>query len=95
MRHVPVASGHVRSYGYEGGVLEVEFANGSRYRYHDVPAAEVGELCAARSFGTALRGRVVGRYREERVRGSDRQRAQDGALGVARAIVARRGATQA
>lgn len=67
MQRVPVVSEAVRSVGYEGGALEVEFADGDVYRYFEVPEAVYGELMLAESVGHYVSARIQGRYRYVRV----------------------------
>ena len=59
MERTPVKSSSVKSVGYENGVLEVEFAKGTVYRYKDVPAEVHAGLVGAES---------VGRHFQEHVR---------------------------
>lgn len=53
MKRIAVSSSCLRAIGYDADaeVLEVEFQNGSRYRYERVPAETVAELLAADSLG--------------------------------------------
>ncbi|QGZ29234.1 KTSC domain-containing protein [Stutzerimonas stutzeri] len=53
MKRVAVTSRSLRSLGYEPDqqALEVEFHNGSVYRYEQVPASVVQALLAADSLG--------------------------------------------
>lgn len=38
MKRTPIhGSNHIKSIGHEGNTLEVEFAGGGIYHYHDVP----------------------------------------------------------
>ena len=58
VQRVPVVSEAVRSIGYEGSTLEVEFADGDVYRYFEVPEAVYGEMMLAESVeSTARRSR--------------------------------------
>ncbi|MCJ0975695.1 KTSC domain-containing protein [Pseudomonas sp. PS1] len=53
MKHVAVESSSLRALGYDPDeqVLEVEFHNGSQYRYEQVPAEVVQALLEADSMG--------------------------------------------
>jgi hypothetical protein len=53
MRRRSVASSSVRSAGYDGDsrTLEIEYVNGSVYRYFDVPQPTYAGLMAAPSIG--------------------------------------------
>lgn len=53
MKRIAVSSRSLRAIGYDpdAQALEVEFQNGSRYRYEQVPAETVAELLAADSLG--------------------------------------------
>lgn len=48
-------------------VLCVEFKNGSRYEYYDVPASVFQQMKAAESKGQFLSVNIKGRYRYARV----------------------------
>ena len=50
MHREPVASGSLKSVGYEAGMLEAEFPNGQVWRYQ-VTEEEWGEFQAAESKG--------------------------------------------
>ena len=67
MQRVPVVSEAVRSIGYDGGTLEVEFADGDVYRYFEVPEAVYGELMLSESIGRYVSTRIRDRYRFVRV----------------------------
>ncbi len=53
MRRRPVTSTSVRSVGYDmpTGTLELEYVNGSIYRYYEVPQPTYAGLLAAPSIG--------------------------------------------
>lgn len=53
MRRRPVTSTSVRSVGYDlsTGTLELEYVNGSVYRYYEVPQPTYAGLLAAPSIG--------------------------------------------
>ena len=61
MNRLPVASSTVAAIGYDATTkaLEVEFRNGSLYRYADVPAKVYEAVVAAPSVGRALHALVV------------------------------------
>lgn len=48
-------------------VLSVEFKNGSRYEYYDLPTAVFQQMKAAGSKGQFLSANIKGRYRYARV----------------------------
>jgi hypothetical protein len=64
MRRRPVSSSSVRSVGYDGPTrtLEVEYVNGSVYRYFDVPQSTYAGLMAAPSIGSYVNARVKPYY---------------------------------
>ena len=51
MRRRPVNSSSVRSVGWSDGTLELEYVNGSTYRYYEVPQPTYAALLAAPSIG--------------------------------------------
>lgn len=67
MDRTPVKSSNVRAIGYdpETQVMEVEFSNGSIYRYYDVPDMVVRQVREADSVGAMLASLVtrVAKYR--------------------------------
>ena len=67
MQRVPVESTCLATVGYEDGTLEVEFTNGSVYRYFDVPERVHEELMAADSHGTFFNQRIRDTYRYARL----------------------------
>ena len=67
MQRVPVISEAVRSIGYEGRTLEVEFDDSGVYQYFDVPEAVYGELMLSESIGHYVATRIRGLYRYVRV----------------------------
>jgi hypothetical protein len=72
MERVTVSSSQIRSIGFAPesdltGVLEVEFTNGSVYRYRDVPAALHEELMGSESVGKVFGAKVRNIYHSERV----------------------------
>jgi hypothetical protein len=68
MDRVRVSSSDLRSVGYEGTTLEVEFRDGSVYQYFDVPAARHASLMAASSKGGYFADHIKGVYRYRRTR---------------------------
>ena len=54
MRRRPVTSASVRSIGYDmdSSTLELEYVNGSIYRYYEVPQPTYAGLLAAASIGS-------------------------------------------
>lgn len=69
---VPVQSSSLASIGYDSStqVLEVEFHDGSIYRYAAVPPGVHRDFLAARSKGRFFATFVRGRYAFEKTRGS-------------------------
>lgn len=51
MERIRVKSSNLRSFGYQDGVLEVEFNNGRVYRYSGVPEGVVRRMLSAPSVG--------------------------------------------
>ena len=51
MNMIPVSSSHLRSIGYEDGILRVSFRNGRSYSYSGVPYNVFKELLNAESKG--------------------------------------------
>jgi KTSC domain len=65
---MPLDSALLASVGYSRqAILEIEFRNGSVYRYFLVPQAVFDGLLAAPSKGTYFNRHVRNRFREERV----------------------------
>ena len=58
MQRVPVISEAVRSIGYEGGTLEVEFDDSGVYQYFDVPEPVYAELMLSESIGRYVATRI-------------------------------------
>ena len=54
MKRVPVVSSHIASVGYEEGILEVEFKNGTVGQYLGVPQWTYDSLMADESKGSFL-----------------------------------------
>jgi hypothetical protein len=74
MDRVPVESSMLRSIGYDADakILEVEFVNGSVYRYFDVPPAAHERLMNAKSHGSHFNANIRGAFVYEEVRRSSR-----------------------
>ena len=64
MQREPVASGTVRSIGYDysDSVIEIEFRDGRVYQYYLVPPALIKGLLEADSFGHYLNEYIIGKY---------------------------------
>lgn len=62
-------SSNIAGFGYdeEGHILTVEFKNGGRYRYFDVPTATFEQMKGASSKGRFLAQNIKGIYRYARV----------------------------
>lgn len=67
MNRVEVESSNVKSVGYSNGVIEVEFKNGTVYRYYRAPKKRFKKMLDASSCGKFLNKKIKGRYRYERV----------------------------
>lgn len=67
MRRSPVTSEAMRSVGYEGTVLEIEFADSDVYRYFEVPEFEYLGLIHAESMGGYFAEHIRDAYRFTRV----------------------------
>lgn len=63
----PVISTNVRSVGYDNGILEVQFLNGSVYQYFNVPIDIYRRLVSYPHPGTFLAHAVKGRYGYRRI----------------------------
>jgi len=65
----PFTSSNVAAIRYEPeqSLLEVEFLNGSRYQYYDVPEQVAQEFEQAESKGIFLAQRVKGHFRYSKV----------------------------
>ncbi len=69
MKHKLIDSSTLEAVRYESqrGLLEIEFKNGKRYRYHDVPELVYRQLLAADSAGKFLNTRIKPMYRFSQV----------------------------
>jgi hypothetical protein len=69
MDRTRVSSSNIASIGYDAGsrTLEIQFLDGSVYRYYDVPSDVHAGLMAAASHGSYLATYVKKRYRYEKV----------------------------
>jgi hypothetical protein len=69
MDREPVASGTLRSVGYDAATqtLEAEFQDGGIFRYAAVPEFLYQGLMLAKSKGAFFNTRILGRYEFERV----------------------------
>ena len=69
MQRQSVTSSNIKSIGYDppSAVLEVEFTDGSIYRYYGVPAQLYASLMAASSHGSYLAREIKGSFRFEKV----------------------------
>lgn len=70
MEMTPVNSSNVRSYGYDEDtqVLVIEFVDGNRYAYTDVPADVAAGMGTAESPGKYLRLSIMGKYDSEKLK---------------------------
>lgn len=62
-------SSNIAGFGYDKGpqVLTVEFKQGGRYNYYDVPESVYEQMRSAPSKGQFLAQNIKGRYRYARV----------------------------
>lgn len=70
MNRTPVAnSTHIKSLGYSGQTLEVEYSKGDVYEYYDVPRHEYDAIMAAASKGHYIYQHIIkgGKYRYKRL----------------------------
>ena len=68
MRRNPIESSNLASIGYEAGILECEFHDGSVYRYYGVPMEIYVGLMQADSAGGYLHSQVITKgYRYEKI----------------------------
>jgi hypothetical protein len=69
MHRVAVESANISALAHdpETSVLEIEFKNGSKYRYFLVPARVYDALRGARSIGAAFNALIRGRYAFKRL----------------------------
>jgi len=70
MRRNPIRSGYLVSVGYESGILEIEFRDGSVYRYYNVPKKTCDELVS---------NEIPGRYYNNNVKVKGYRNADDNA----------------
>lgn len=66
---INIESSNIRSYGYEPArkLLRIEFANGSRYDYTDVPQDVVEKFATAGSKGAFFGATIRGQFQCTRV----------------------------
>lgn len=64
IRMIPVASTMIRSVGYDEEALKltVEFMNGTRWTYDDVPESEYSSMMAGGSVGAYFRNNIRNDY---------------------------------
>lgn len=69
MEMIPVSSSNIAAVGHDAGsqTLQVEFHNGARYQYFDVPEQVFIELRDAGSPGGYLASNIKGVYRFSKV----------------------------
>lgn len=69
MKRTAVESSIIKSIGYDlrGGVMEVEFTDGSIYQYEDVPSEAYKGILEASSVGSFFNTRIKGRFGHHRV----------------------------
>lgn len=62
-----VESNHLKDVEYDGGVLTIEFRDGSAYNYSDVPVGIFQELMASPSKSAFFRANIKGVYEYTKV----------------------------
>ncbi len=69
MNMVPISSSTIAAVRYDNHAraMDIEFKNGSVYRYFDVPAAMYEELLRAGSAGQYLNSQIKGNFRYARM----------------------------
>jgi hypothetical protein len=67
MELTPVKSSNVAAVGHEGETLEVQFNNGTRYRYAGVPRETFDALIGAESVGRFFNTEIKPNFQFERV----------------------------
>lgn len=67
MNRQSVESSNLSSVGWENGILEVEFKNGSVYKYFDVPQEEYVALMNATSLGKYFNTNIRNNYTSEKL----------------------------
>jgi len=67
MERQAVSSSFIKEVGWEDNTLEVEFSNGTVYRYFDVPESEYQSLINAASVGSEFHRSIKNSYRTEKV----------------------------
>jgi hypothetical protein len=63
VRRRPVSSASVRTVGWSGGTLEIEFVSGDVYQYYEVPQPEFAALLAAESIGAHVNKHIKPHYK--------------------------------
>lgn len=66
MNRTQVTSSNIKSIGYDGTTLEVEFKNGAIWQYKDVPREKYDELMSAPSIGSYFAKNIKGKFEEEK-----------------------------
>lgn len=62
MQRQTVVSSHIKSIGYNSGLLEIEFRDGSVYQYSQVPEPIYKSLMESESKGRFVRNHIVPGY---------------------------------
>lgn len=85
MQRLPVESSDLVSIGYDPAakVLEVEFQGGRIYQYRDVEPDIYTQFMRTDSFGTFFFAHINGRYRYQKVSGTDETQTGDQSLAFA------------
>jgi KTSC domain-containing protein len=68
MQRTPIKSTSIKSAGYSEGILEIEFQDGSVYRYTDVPAEAAQAFMASDSKGRHFMEFIRDQYESEEVK---------------------------
>lgn len=68
MERIPVTSSSLNSVGHEGTTLEIEFHNGSIYRYYKVPPHVYQGLINTESYGQFFNEYIINSYRSRKMK---------------------------
>lgn len=67
MHRQSVSSSMIKEVGWEDQTLEIEFSNGTVYRYYDVPEEKYNELINSPSIGKEFHSSIRNAFRTEKV----------------------------
>lgn len=63
----PIGSGHIKALGHNDGNLYVEFKNGDRYEYTDVPHKLYEDGLKSASAGKWLHSEIKGKFKHRKL----------------------------